>query len=93
MSKIGKIDLIKGISEDTGLTQRDVEAVFEQFSEIVLDALAGDDSILLPGLGTFSLSKRAARVGRNPATGAPLKIKASKGIKFKIVKAAKDALN
>ena len=68
---------------------RAVDAVFEG----VTNSLKGGDSVTLVGFGTFSVSDRAARSGRNPRTGETIQIKASKMPKFKAGKALKDAVN
>ena len=66
---------------------------FKALCEVIEGVLKKGDKVALPGFGTFSVAKRAAREGRNPQTGATVKIKASKSAKFKQASALKDALN
>ena len=77
-----KAELVKEIAEESGLTQAQAAEALNAFTGAVTKALKAGDKVALVGFGTFSVSARAAREGRNPATGAPLKIAASKSGKF-----------
>ena len=90
---MNKTELVAAMAENAGLTKKDAEAALKAFVETVEAALKADDKVQIVGFGTFEVSKRAARQGRNPQTGKTMKIKASKSPKFKAGKALKDALN
>ena len=90
---MNKTELIAAMAENAELTKKDVEAALKAFVEVVSDALKKDDKVQIVGFGTFEVAKRPAREGRNPQTGASMKIKASKSPKFKAGKALKDAVN
>jgi DNA-binding protein HU-beta len=81
-----KAELITKISEDAGITKVAANAALDAFMESVAKTLKKGDRLTLVGFGTFSVSKRAARKGRNPSTGAEIKIKAKKVAKFKASK-------
>jgi len=81
------------MAEKAGLSKVDTEKALKAFIDSVTDALQQDDKISLVGFGTFSVSERAARTGKNPQTGATLQIPAAKVPKFKAGKALKDAVN
>jgi DNA-binding protein HU-beta len=80
---MNKAELIAQISEDAGITKTQANAVIDSFTATVTKTLKKGDKVTLVGFGTFSVSKRAARTGRNPQTGAAIKIKAKKVAKFK----------
>jgi len=88
-----KQELIDFIAEDAGLSKKDAAAALSSFVEGVKKSLKKGDSTTLVGFGTFSVSKRAARQGRNPQTGATIKIAARNVPAFKAGKALKDAVN
>jgi len=81
-----KAELITKIAEDAGLTKATAVTALESFLEAVTKTLKSGDKLTLVGFGTFSVSKRAARKGRNPFTGEEIKIKAKKVAKFKASK-------
>jgi len=81
-----KAELIGKIAEDAGLTKANAGIALESFLEAVTKTLKSGDKLTLVGFGTFSVSKRAARKGRNPFTGEEIKIKAKKVAKFKASK-------
>lgn len=81
-----KAELISKIAEDAGITKIAATAALDSFMDGVTKTLKGGDKLTLVGFGTFSVSKRAARVGRNPFTGQEIKIKAKKVAKFKASK-------
>ena len=80
---MNKAELIAKISEDAQLTKSQVNTVLDSFVSTVTKTLKSGDKVTLVGFGTFSVQKRAARNGRNPQTGQPIKIKAKKVAKFK----------
>jgi DNA-binding protein HU-beta len=80
---MNKGELITKISEDTGITKTQANDALDSFIEAVTKTLKGGGKVTLVGFGTFSVSKRSARNGRNPQTGAIIKIKARKVAKFK----------
>ncbi|MCF0142549.1 MAG: HU family DNA-binding protein [Parasporobacterium sp.] len=89
---MNKVELVAAIAEKAGLTQKQAAAALKAFTDTVGETLKKDDKVQLVGFGTFEVSKRAARQGRNPATGKAMKIPASKAPKFKAGKALKDAI-
>ena len=90
---MNKTELIDAIAKETGLSKKDTEATPKAFTDVTGKALKKGDKIQIIGFGTFEVSKRAARKGRNPQTGAEIKIAASKQPKFKAGKALKDLVN
>ena len=88
-----KTELISAIAEKTELTKKDSGKALDAFTAVIAETLAKGEKVQLVGFGTFDVGKRAARTGRNPQTGAEIKIKASKAPKFKAGKALKDAVN
>ena len=86
-------ELVEAMAKEAGLSKKDSEAALKAFIDTVEGALKKGDKVQLVGFGTFEVSKRSAREGRNPQTGATMKIKASKAPKFKAGKAFKDLLN
>jgi DNA-binding protein HU-beta len=81
------------MAEKAGLSKTDAEKALKAFSDAVTDALKAGEKVALVGFGTFSVSSRAARTGKNPQTGAKIDIPAAKTPKFKAGKALKDAVN
>ncbi len=90
---MNKTELVAAMASKTGLTKKDTEAAVKAFTEVVSSELKKGGKVQLVGFGTFEVTKRAAREGRNPRTGAKMKIKASKTPKFKPGKALKDTVN
>ena len=88
-----KTDLIAAVAEQSGLSKKDAEKAVKAFTDVIAKELKKGEKVQLVGFGTFEVSKRAAREGRNPQTGKTMKIKASKTAKFKAGKALKDSLN
>lgn len=80
---MNKSDLISKLSEDAGITKAQANATLDSFVEAVAKTLKKGDKVTLVGFGTFSVTKRQARTGRNPQTGEAIKIKAKKVAKFK----------
>jgi DNA-binding protein HU-beta len=92
-SHMNRKDLIDALSTKTGSSKADADRNIAAIIEIITATLKKGDSVQLVGFGTFEVRKRAARVGRNPATGAELKIKASKAPAFKAGATLKAAVN
>ena len=90
---MNKSELIDSIAEKSGLNKTQAGDALNAVMESVGEALEAGDSISLVGFGTFSVKERAARTGRNPKTGEPLEIAASKVPGFKAGKGLKDAVN
>lgn len=90
---MNKTELIAAIAEQAEISRKDAEAALKAFTDVVSAALKNGDKVQLVGFGTFEVSERAAREGRNPQTGKAMKIAASKAPKFKAGKALKDMLN
>lgn len=83
---MNKAELVSKIAEDAGITKVQATAALGSFMEGVTKTLKSGNKLILVGFGTFSVSKRAARKGRNPQTGETIKIKAKKLAKFKASK-------
>lgn len=90
---MNKGDLINKIAESAGITKAQAGDALNAVLDGIGDALKGGDKVTLIGFGTFSVSKREARTGRNPQTGASIKIKAKKVVKFKPGKELSDSVN
>ena len=90
---MNKTELVAAVAEQAGLSKKDAEAAVKAFTDVVAEALKAGDKIQLVGFGTFEVSERAAREGRNPKTGKTMTIEASKTPKFKAGKALKDLVN
>ncbi|WP_152269232.1 HU family DNA-binding protein [Agriterribacter humi] len=80
---MNKGELIEKIAADAAITKKQAGAALDSFTEAVAKTLKKGNKVTLVGFGTFSVSKRAARNGRNPQTGAVIKIKAKKVARFK----------
>jgi DNA-binding protein HU-beta len=80
---MNKAELIAKLADDAGITKTQANSALDSFVEAVTKTLKGGGKVTLVGFGTFSVSKRAARNGRNPQTGAVIKIKAKKVARFK----------
>lgn len=90
---MNKQELIAAIAEKAELKKEDAKNALNAFTEVVAEELKKGEKIQIVGFGTFEVSERAAREGRNPQTGETMEIKASKNPKFKAGKALKDSLN
>ena len=90
---MNKTELVAAMAEQTNLSKKDAEAALKAFIDVVSDELKKGEKVQLVGFGTFEVSERAAREGRNPQTGETMEIKASKTPKFKAGKALKDMMN
>ena len=90
---MNKADLVAAMAEKAGVSKKDAEASLKAFTDVVAEELKKGEKIQLVGFGTFEVSERAARTGRNPQTGKTMKIEACKAPKFKAGKALKDLVN
>lgn len=93
MANYTKAELLTEVAERAGVSKTEVESVIDAlFSTVTAQAKAGN-KVSWPGFGSFSISHRAARTGRNPQTGAEIQIPATSALKFTPAKALKDQLN
>ena len=90
---MNKTELVAAMAEQADMTKKDVEKALTAFTEVVAKELKKGEKIQLVGFGTFEVTERAAREGRNPQTGEPMPIAACKAPKFKPGKALKDEVN
>ena len=90
---MNKTELVAAMADQAGLSKKDAEKALKAFTDVVAEELKKDGKVQLVGFGTFEVSSRAAREGRNPQSGAPMKIAASKAPKFTAGKAGKDMLH
>ena len=90
---MNKADLIEKVADDAELSKAQAARAVDAIIDAVVDTLQGGDVVTLVGFGTFSVSERAARTGRNPRTGDAITIAATRVPKFKAGKALKDAVN
>ncbi len=90
---MNKTELIAAIAEQAEISKKDSEKALKAFVDVVAEELKKGEKVQLVGFGTFEVSERAAREGRNPQTGKTMKIDACKAPKFKAGKALKDAIN
>ena len=90
---MNKTELVAAIAEKAELSKKSAEAALKAFEDVVAEELKKGEKIQMVGFGTFEVSERAAREGRNPQTGEAMTIAASKAPKFKAGKALKDMLN
>ncbi|KQR77239.1 DNA-binding protein [Burkholderia sp. Leaf177] len=90
---MNKQELIDAVANQAGIAKSAVEETINAFLETVTKAVIKGDAVQLIGFGSFGTGSRAARAGRNPKTGEPLQIAASKTVKFTAGKAFKDAVN
>ena len=90
---MNKTELVTAIAEKSDLTKKDVEKALSAFEDAVTEALVAGDKVQLVGFLTMDVIERAERDGRNPQTGAPMRIAASKSPRFKVGKKLRDAVN
>jgi DNA-binding protein HU-beta len=88
----GKAELVDRVAELTGYAKTQVAMTYDLLFELMSEALAEDDKVTVPNFGTFQVTARPARVGRNPATGEAITIAASKSVRFKVSKNLKEQL-
>ena len=90
---MNKTEFIAAVAAKAELSKKDAEKAVKAFGDVVAEELKKGEKVQLVGFGTFEVSERAAREGRNPQTGESMTIAASKNAKFKAGKALKDSLN
>lgn len=90
---MNKMELVAAVAENADMTKKDAEKAVKALVEVITEELKKGEKVQLVGFGTFEVSERGAREGRNPHTGETMMIAASKAPKFKAGKALKDALN
>jgi DNA-binding protein HU-beta len=90
---MNKAQLIDAIAGDSGLTKADAKKALDAFIKVTGGALKGGDRVALVGFGSFGVSERSARTGRNPQTGAEIQIPAKKVVKFKAGSELTDSIN
>jgi DNA-binding protein HU-beta len=90
---VNKNELIAQVADSAGLSKADATRAVDGVFDVITHSLQGGDEVRLVGFGTFSVAQRRATEGRNPRTGEPIRIPASKQPKFKAGKALKDAVN
>ena len=90
---MNKVELIENVVEKTGFSKKEVDATISAAIEEIQNSLKKGEKVAIAGFGTFDVSSRKEREGRNPATGETIKIAASKSPKFKPGKTFKEMLN
>jgi DNA-binding protein HU-beta len=90
---LNKAELVEAVAENADLTKAAATRAVDSIVAAITDALAKGEQVSLVGFGTFLVRERAARTGRDPRSGEPIQIKASKNPAFKAGKALKDAVN
>ena len=89
----GKGDVITAIAEQAGISKKEAAAAFDAFVGYISDSCQRGERCAIPGLGSFSVTNRKAREGRNPRTKDKINIPASKNVRFKAGKDLRDSLN
>jgi DNA-binding protein HU-beta len=92
-SHMTKAELVDAVADAAGVSKADAERTIGAYWDTIVSSVQKDDKVSWPGIGSFSLSKRAARTGRNPQTGEPVSIKASNAMKFTASSTLKSTLN
>ena len=90
--KLTQTQVIAALADKSGMTKKDVKSFLGLASELAYKETKKNGECIVPGLGKLVKQRRKARMGRNPATGEPIKIAAKTVLKFRIAKAAKDAV-
>lgn len=90
---MNKTEFVAAIAEEAGISKADAAKAVKAFTDVVVEEMKKGEKIQLVGFGTFEVSERPAREGRNPRTGETMTIAASKAPKFKAGKALKDSIN
>ena len=90
---MNKTELIAAVAEQAGISKKDAEKALKAFTDVVAEELKNGGKVQLVGFGTFEVSERAEREGRNPQTKKTITIPASKAPKFKAGKSLKDMVN
>ncbi|MBI2459141.1 MAG: HU family DNA-binding protein [Parcubacteria group bacterium] len=92
MSKMTKSQLLDAMAAEAGMSKKDTANFIEKLANLALKEVKKNGEFVIPGLGKLVKINRAARMGRNPATGEQIQIKAKTVVKFKVAKAAKEAV-
>lgn len=92
MAKMTKSQMLQALAEQSGLSKKDAGMVLDTLVSLAYSEVKKNDEFVIPGVGKLVKIKRAARMGRNPATGESIQIPAKTVVKFRVAKAAKDAL-
>jgi len=92
MAKMSKSQMIAALAEGSELAKKDVQVLMEKLTEMAYSEVKNSGEFTIPGIGKFVKVNRAARMGRNPATGEEIKIPAKTVVKFRVAKAAKEAV-
>ncbi len=92
VKKMTKAALVRFVAEKMGLTSKQTAAIFDLLAETAVQETRKNGEFTIPGIGKLVKAQRAARIGRNPQTGEAIKIKAKTAVKFRVAKAAKDAI-
>ena len=92
MARLTQTEIVSNLAESTGLKKTDVKSLFDTLAALATDEVKKNGEFTLPGFGKLKKTHRKARDGRNPATGAVIKIPAKTTVKFSIGKAMKDAV-
>ena len=90
---MNKSDIVAKVAAETGMSQSALDMALGKVFKTISDGLSGGEDVAISGFGSFTVRERKERQGRNPATGEPMTIKASKSVGFKAAKALKDAVN
>jgi DNA-binding protein HU-beta len=89
----GKADVIDAMAEQAGISKKEAAAAFDAFVRYISDTCQNGERCAIPGLGSFHVTERKAREGRNPRTKEKINIPASKNVRFKAGKDLRDVLN
>jgi DNA-binding protein HU-beta len=89
----GKGDVINAIAEQAGISKKEATAAYDAFVDYITDTCRGGDRCAIPGLGSFSVTQRKAREGRNPRTNEKITIPASRNVRFRAGKDLKESIN
>ena len=93
VATLNKTELLDNVAKEAGIAKADAERVLNAFKEVLRGAVRSGDKVSWPELGAFSVTQRKARTGRNPRTGAAVKIPASRAVKFSASSSWKEFLN
>ncbi|MFN2443946.1 MAG: HU family DNA-binding protein [Thermoanaerobaculia bacterium] len=89
----GKADVVSAIAEQAGISKKEATAAYDAFVEYIAETCQSGERCSVPGLGSFTVSERKARTGRNPRTNETIQIPASRNVRFKAGKDLKTSLN
>lgn len=92
MAKLTKSQLLNALADKTGLSKKQVTMFMDTLASMAYSQVKSSGEFTVPGMGKLVKKHRAARVGRNPSTGATINIPAKTVVKFRVAKAAKDAI-